>query len=226
MKLSNKVLLGFLGFIFLYLTAAFTELRMRGTLNVINDKNSIAEAVDLPVIGHVVINGLDEYVWVRPSDHARLEVRSVRGGLLKNLTYRISGDTLMLSAFEPDGNQRVMITVYVSNASLQRVTVNHSAAAVDGFDQDLLHLSQDSGRITMSDNKIGKVNIDLSEGSFLNISDSNFDTVSATIDGSRVHILSPVGLVQGAMKNNAFMQLTQVKEIQLKKDEGSKLTVY
>lgn len=226
MKLSNKVLLGFLGFIFLYLTAAFAEIRLTGTPNVIDDKNSIAETVNLPGIAHVTINDLDQYVRVLQSDRARMEVRSIPGGLLKKLTYSISGDTLTLSGFQSDGTARVNITVFVSSTSLEGVTVNRSAASIGGLHQDVLNLSQNSGRISMSDNKIGKVRMDLSNRSFLNISDSQLDTLSATIDGSEVHVFSPAGVVQGSMQNNAFMQLNRMQEIQLKQDKSSKLTVY
>ena len=226
MKLSNKVLLGFLGFIFLYITAAFTELRLTGTPNILDDDNSVAETVDLSGIAHVTINDLNQYVRILEADRARLEVRSAGGGLLKNLTYKISGDTLVLSDFHYEGNPRVNITVFVSESSLRGITVNRSAASIDGLEQGLLHVSQNAGNLSMSDNKIGRIDIDVTSNSFMNISESKLDTLSVNVDGSQVHVLSPVGLVKGSLTNHAMMQLNQMQQIQLTEDESSRLTVY
>jgi hypothetical protein len=54
MSLSNKILLSFFGFIFLYLTAAFVEIRVSGTPNIISDKNSKAETVDIVGVNYLV----------------------------------------------------------------------------------------------------------------------------------------------------------------------------
>jgi hypothetical protein len=227
MKLSNKVLLGFLGFIFLYITAAFTELRLTGTPNILNDENSVAETVDLSGVAYVAINDVNHYVRILKGDRAKLEVRSVKGGLLKNLTYKMSGDTLVLSDFQYDKQPRVNITVFVSEASLKGVTMNNSSASIDGLEQDLLRVSVSAGgRLSMSDHKIGRIQIEVKSNSFLEISESKLDTLSATIDGSQVQVRCPVGFVSGSMTNHAFMQLSQMQQIQLKEDESSRLAVY
>jgi hypothetical protein len=226
MKLSNKVLLGFLGFIFVYLTAAFAELRLTGTPNALDDENSVAETVDLSGVAHVTLNGINHYVRIVGSDRGRLELRSPQGGLLKNLAYKISGDTLVLSAFQYEGNQRVDITVFVPKATLKRVAVNRSSAAIDGLEQEILHVSQNGAHLSMSDNTIASIRIDITGNSFLTISGNKLDTLSATVDGSQVVVHSPVGFVGGSMTNRAMMQLGKTQNIQLKEDESSRLTVY
>jgi hypothetical protein len=52
------------------------------------------------------------------------------------------------------------------------------------------------------------------------------DTVSTKIETSTVNIFAPIGLLKGSMKNGSFLRLNDVGEIQLKKDESSKLTLY
>ena len=226
MKLSNKVLIGFFGFIFLYLTATFAEIRLSGTPNIINDKNSIAETVDLSGIAYIILNHLNKDIKIIASDHPRLEVRSLTGNVLKKLTYAVSGDTLTLSNFQSEETRTITISVFVSQTSFNGITVNSSVANIEKLEQTFFHISQRSGRIWMSDNKISKLQMDLSNRAFLEISNTNVDTLSAKIEGSEVHISSPVGLVLGSMKDKSSLRLGEIQEIQLKKDKSSNLNMY
>lgn len=228
MKLSNKILLGFLGFIFIYLTAAFTELRVNGTPNVIDDKNSKAETVDLSGITHIILKDFDRRnVHVIGSDTSRLEVRSFSGDWLKKLTYTVSGDTLTLSGFQSE-DAKIKISVFVSKTSLKGVSVNKAVAIVEGLQQDFLRLSQKSGSIWMTGNQIAAIAVDLDQ-SFLDISGTIVDTLSVQIDRSQINISdsSPVGLLQGSMHTNSTLHLNNnIGEIQLKKDKSSRVSLY
>lgn len=226
MKLSNKILLGFFGFIFLYLTAVFAELRLTGTSNVIDPKNSIAETVDLSGISYLILNDCDKDVNITGSDHTRLEVRSLSGSLLQKLKYEISGDTLTLSGFQSKIASSLRLSVFVAKPGLKGITVKSSSGTIEGLQQESLQLSQNSGRIWMSDNKIANIQTDLSNGSTLSISKTTLDTLSTRIDGSKLHVLSPVGLVQGTIENNSRLQLSELQEIQVKKDKNSHLFMY
>jgi hypothetical protein len=226
MKLSNKILIGFFGFIFLYLTATFAEIRFSGTPNIINDKNSIAETVNLSGIAYIIVNDLNKDVKIIGSDRPRLEVRSLTGDVLKKLKYAVSGDTLTLSDFQSEKTRTITISVFVPQTSFKGVTVNSSVAHIEKLEQTFFHISQNSGRIWMSDNTISKIQMDLSNRSYLDISNTNVDTLSAKIEGSEAHISSPVGLVQGSMKDNSFLRLGEIREIQLKKDKSSNLTMH
>lgn len=228
MKLSTKILIGFFGFAFLYLTAAFAELRFTGTPNNISNKNSIAETVDLSGgIAYLILNDMDNrQVKIIGSDRAQLEVRSFSGEVLKNLTYKISGDTLTLSDLEEEDGKRIQITVFVPEAGLKGISVTSSTAIVEGLQQQRLHISENAGRVWMSGNTIGKIEIDLSNKSLLDITGAILDTVSANIDASQMHVNSPIRLVQGSMKDKSFLQLSEIEEIQLKKDASSDLRMY
>jgi hypothetical protein len=226
MKLSNKILIGFFGFIFIYLTAVFAEVRLRGTPDIINETNSIAETVDISGVSYLVLHDLAHNIAVSGADHPRLEVRSISGDVLKTLKYNISGDTLTLSELQPEEMRRVMISVFVPEAGLKGITVNDAQASVKGLEQELLYISQKGGRIWMSDNKIGKVHLEVSGKSNLHITATTLDTVSATIDNSEVVISSAVGLLQGSMKNNSVLQMNACSEIQFKKDVTSRMNMW
>jgi hypothetical protein len=226
MKLSNKVLLGFLGFIFLYITAAFAELRLTGSPNIFDDDNSTAETVDISGISFVILKDLTINIKVIGSDSSKLEVRSLSGGLLKQLKYEVSGDTLTLAGFQEEGSESVRISVFVPQTSLRGIIIKNATANIEDFQQPLLRISQSSGRIWMSSNRIAKIQMEVSNHSFLDISGTSVDTLSATIDRSEVHINSSVGVLQGSMKNDAYLRLNEIKDIHLKKDESSRLNVY
>ncbi len=226
MKLSNKVLLGFFGFIFIYLTAAFAELRLTGTPHTMDDENSVAETVNLPAIRWVIIENVDQYINIVASDTPRLEVRSVAGDLLKGLSYETWGDTLVLSGFHSEGVRHVNISAFIPNASLKGVQVNHSSAGISGLQLADLGIKQTDARVSVWDSKIENLQIDLSNRSFLSISETKLDTLSAAVDGSHVHVTSPVRIMQGAIHNNSFVQVNKLREIHLNKDESSTINLY
>lgn len=226
MKLSNKILLGFFGFLFLYLTAAFAELRLNGTPNFIDEKNSIAESVDISGIAHLILNDLDKDVHIRAADSSVLQVRSISGDILKRLKYRISGDTLTISALESKDVKNMKITVFVRSASLKAVTANSCRLMIDGLQQDALIISQTAAKVWMSDNSIGKIQSDLTQNSFLSINSPGVNTLSLNLKDSEMEVWSPVGLVEGSMKNKSSLRLTLIEQITLKKDVTSNLSIY
>jgi len=226
MKLSNKILVAFFGFAFIYLTAVFAEVRLRGTPNIINDSNSIAETVDISGVAYLVLRDVDYRIDVIGSDHAQLEVRSIAGDLLKMLKHKISGDTLTLSELHSEERRMVKISVFLPKDGLEGITVNAAEASVKGLAQELLYISQNAGRIWMSDNRIGKIHIEASDKSYLNILATDLDTLSAKIDSSEVLISSPVGLLEGSMKNKSVLRMNDIDEIQFKKDETSRFNLY
>ena len=227
MKLSNKVLIGFFGFIFLYLTAVFAEVRLRGTPNIIDDANSTAETVDVSGIRYLVLEDLDKHVNVAASDQpSRLEVRSLKGDLLKRMKHRISGDTLTLSALQSKDINTLKITVFVPATGLRGMTVDNASAIVKGLKQDLLHISQKAGRVSMSDNSISHIHIHASGRSYLDISSTNVTSLSANLEDSEVYVSSPIRRLEGSMKNKSFLRVHDVGEIQFKKDNSSRLNWY
>lgn len=226
MKLSNKVLIGFFGFIFLYLTAVFAEIRIRGTQYIIDDSNSIAQTVDLSGLSYLVLEDIDKDINVIGADQPRLEVRSREGDLLQSIKYRITGDTLTLSDVELNDANAFAISVFVPKSGLTAIILDSAGAIVKGLEQTHLDISQKAGRIRMSDSNIGKINIEALNGSYLDISNTNLDTLSANIEESQAYVWSSIKRLEGSMKNKAFLRVHNVDDIQFKKDETSTINWY
>ena len=133
MKLSNRILIGFFGFIFFYLAAAFTEIRFRGNLDQIDESNGIVESVDISGVTYLVLPDLDESITVIGSENPRIEIRSISGDLLQNLNYHVTGDTLVLVELAKD--QHLNLSVYVPKNTFTGMTVNGTTVIVKGLNQ-------------------------------------------------------------------------------------------
>jgi hypothetical protein len=225
MKLSNKILLGFLGVIFLYLTAAFTEVRLTGTPNIMNDKNSVSEILNISGVRYIVLDSVDKQINVVGSDRAHLEIRSLTGDLLKKLKYKVDGETLTLSDFQLEDHQTLKISVFVPKADLKGITVTNAVAIVRDLECESLILSQSSGSIWMTNCNISKIEVNATRG-YTDIASTKMDTLSAELTTSQVYLHSDVNTIKGSIKDGARLYLRDVREIQLKKDESSLLNIY
>ena len=226
MKLSNKVLVAFFALGFLYLTAVFAEVRLRGTPNVINETNSIAETAEIPGVAHLVLQNLEYSVAVMGSDKPRLEVRSVSGNLMGELKFRTSGDTLTLSSLPAAGRRAVRITVFVPADGLKGILVKDAMTSVSGLVKDTLYIEQQAGRVWLSNNQIGQLSVALSEKSRLDLNGPPVKTLSAKVDNSHLLIASPIARLQGGMDNHSMLRAGAIGEIQFKKDTTSILNIY
>ena len=227
MKLSNKILIGFFGFLFLYLTAVFAEIRLSGTPYIVDDSNSVGETVETGTVNFVVLRNLDESINIVTSDKPQLEVRSLSGDALEAVKYKISGDTLTLYDLQSDDIKPVRITVFVRPGGLQGMRVDSAAATVKGLTQEHLHITQENGgRIAISDSKIGNIRMQMSGGSDLNIYTTELDTVSASIEESQVFIAASFERLEGFMRNNSLLRVYDIGDVEFKKDESSTLTWY
>lgn len=225
MKLSNKILLGFFGFIFLYLTAAFTEIRLTGSPNIINDENSIAETVDLPAITYLVLSGVNNNINVIGSDQLRLELRSIAGDVLQKLKYAVSGDTLTLSGIDAGDHKNFKITVFVPATDFKAIHANGSRVTIKGLHTSLLNIELSAGDVSVSDCNIAKLELNLNAAQ-LSIADATVESVSVDTESSTVNIHSPLLRLQGSLKNQSILLLQDAQDIQLSKDESSRLSLY
>ncbi len=222
MKLSNKILIGFFGFIFVYLMAGFTEIRFRGNMNVLDDSTGIKESVDLIEIRYLIFRDLDESITVIGSDEAKLEVHSISGDLLHRLEYKVYGDTLELTQLQLEENENVDLTVRVSTHLLNGIEMHGATVVVDKLNQKQLRIIQNSGRIRFSEeNKLNKLDVISNNGGQLDFEGTKLDTLSIQLDDSNVSINAGSMRVEGNLVNESFLWMSDVDEIQVKKDRSS-----
>lgn len=223
MKLSNKILIGFFGFIFVYMAAAFTEIRFRGTLNGVDENSGIVETANISGVNYLVLPDLDESITIIGSDRTSIEVRSLEGNLLQNLKFEVIGDTLSLLTLDLKEDQRLDISIYVQN-TFRGMTVDGSGVSVKELDQNKLFVWQNGGWIRFQEgNNLKDLTVKTTNDADLFYSGNQLDTLSANIDNSNVMIYTPTKHVKGAMTNNGYLLLNDADEIKFKKDASSRL---
>lgn len=223
MKLSNKILIGFFAFIFLYLTAAFAELRLTGTTESWDSKNTVSKTVDLKGINHVVAKNIDFEIVGSPK--AELEIKALQKEMLSSVSYTISGDTLLLSSAGLEEVKRVRLTVEMPE-NIRSLSLDHSIAAIKGLEADQLNILQVSGRMWMSDCDIKKIEVNASKQSHLQINTTQLDTLKAEMAESQIYVFAHTKFFEGSIEKQSFIQLQNADAIRFRKDESSKLSIF
>lgn len=227
MKLSNRILIGFFGFIFIYMTAAFTEIRLKGDPNRIDDENGIIETVGIMGVNYLVLPDIESQMSIIGSDDPKIEVRSIHGDIIKHLKYNISGDTLTLQSFDLPEQQSVRITFHVPKNSFVGLTADNAGISIGELDQATLSITQIDGWIRIGEkNKLSKLVINASETAYFNVVGTDLDTLQVTVDDSQLTIASRVKIAEGAISNDSYINLNNVEEIRFKKDESSRLILH
>jgi hypothetical protein len=224
MKLSNKILIGLFSFLFLYMIVAFTEMRLKGDLNRLNDSNSISETVDITSVQYLKLVDIGHRITIHGSDKPRIEVKSISGDVLQYLKYNLDGDTLSIKSIDMEKKPALGISIYVSKSSFKGLRADNAALLIYDLQQENLDIHQNDGWIRMSDsNKIGQLNLNAQNSAYFNFLKGEIDILNTTIDDSEVSIPQPMKLVKGSMSNNSYLYLDGASEIQFKKDESSRL---
>ncbi len=224
MKLSDKILIGFFGLVFLYFTAAFTELRVRGVSTLIDDENSTAEIVDITGVDELIVTGLDKRILITGSDKSQLEVRSLSGDLLQKLQYSFQDGKLHLQDLDIRDDEPIQISIYVPSNSLRRIISEGTFLSVNGLNLEVLDIQQDKGWVTLNEkNHIRRLQVESVYGNFV-MNESTADTLVLAIRNADVTINSPVRSLDGIMSDTSYLRMYGVDEIRLKKDESS--TIY
>ncbi len=226
MKLSNKVLIVFFGVILLYISAAFTEVRIRGVKRDLNSENAKVETIALDDLKYLILSDLDERVLLRSSDNPRLEIRSRSEGILSGLKYELSGDTLNLNEFVVGEGIRFNLTLHVPQ-SLIGINVSETSLNISDFKQSSLALIQSGGRVVINENvRLDKLSIIASDNADLDAYDFDIDSLVLEMDESEAYLQSSINSLQGEMKNRSNLTMNGVNDIVFNKDESSELRLF
>lgn len=225
MNLSNKILIGLFGFLFLYMIVAFTEMRLKGDLNRLDDSNSISETVDITSVQYLKLVDIGHRIKLYGSDKPRIEVKSISGNVLQYLKYNLEGDTLSIKSMDLEKKQALDISIYVSKSSFKGLRADNAFLYIYDLQQETLDIHQNDGRIRMTaSNEIATLNLNIQHSAHFNLQDVEIDTLNAIMNSSEVLTNEPIKIVKGSMTKDSYLHLIGTSTIQIKKDESSRLT--
>ncbi|MEQ8684989.1 MAG: DUF2807 domain-containing protein [Imperialibacter sp.] len=226
MKLSNKILIGFFGFIFLYMMAAFTEVRLRGYERDLSGTEVQVENAPLGQVGYIVLSDSDHRVTISSSDEPRIEVKSLDGGFISNVNYEMVGDTLKLKVDDLVTGKPVQVTIYVAPNTFRGLQATQASVSITKLSQPELSITQSGGSIRMDgDVNVTSLSIAASDNANLDASGLSVNSLSVQMDDSKVMIWSPVVQLRGSILNDSFLRIDGVDDIQFTKDKSSKIQI-
>lgn len=221
MNISNKILLGFFGTAFVYMTAVFVEIRLTGEDEDLTDDNVMIETAPMSDVNYVIVADLGRRLYIKSSDEPRLEIRSRSGDFLSKLTYEIKDDTLVISELKFEEEVHFDMTLFLPN-KFSGIETKDAFIHLSQIDLSSLSINQVGGRIILNgDIKLGKLNIVGSQSAEFDVFDSDIDTVALDIDDSNVELRAYVGRIEGSMKNDSYLYVENTDDINFKKDESS-----
>lgn len=226
MKLSNKILIGFFGFIFFYMTAAFTEMRLKGDLNRIGEHGGILETAELGSIGYVKVSDLLQRVTITGADNPGIEVKSKTGQALQSLEYEIVGDTLILKRFNLGKGDPAAITLLLKDGALRGLEVRDTHVTLKRLAQDSLIVAQSGGQVWLDKaNRIKQLKVEAQDQAELFIYNElehlELETVNA-----QIVVQSTVGVLSGRISSQSELVASGPEEVQLKRDSSSDFRFY
>lgn len=225
MKLSNKILIALIGFIFVYLCAALMEIRVRGDLSYLDENSGITEQIDLDDIAVISVQSMNESIVVQSATDPRIELRSLSGDRIDKLIYQQVGDTLILQELNVPDNEHTHITVYVSESTFKGLETVESRITIRDFSKRSFELKQTAGFVRFAENNtINVLNAAVSGDGAFNFEGSMLDTVSLQLENARARINSGAVHVNGVM-NDSYLSINNIHHIDLKKDNASRLQV-
>ena len=223
MKTSNRLLLGTIAMLVFYVTVAFIELRIKGDYN---RRTFNTDSVALPMYHHLVIEGLDQRVYIKPSESPMITTRTVRENPMAALDYALNGDTLIIHDLGLQSNDQGQFTIY-SGAQLKSLTSVDSYFQLGEYEVDSLVIDQQGGRGSIYDmSGLDHLGLSVKRNAEFDVYNARAGSVNLIIDHGNVEFRSPIISLRGSMKHNSYLSLQGVQNFAFKKDDSSRLRIF
>lgn len=227
MTLSNKILIGFFGFILIYTLMAFTEIRVKGDLRILNDENSTVESIPLENLKYLsVASDFEERITISSSDNPQVKIKSKSGQLIASMKYEMKNDTLFLLKFE-EIEERYNISIEVPSDGFSGFSSSKAYIYVSNIHQQTLSIIQTGGRVEIEDKvNLERLNIKSSNKSYTEVSGASIDTLNVHMDHSDFRSYANINRIEGFLNNESDLYSTDIYDVQLKRDRSSRMRMY
>lgn len=225
MKLSNKILLAFIGVIFLYTILASAEVRFRGTNNYIEDHDLIVESLPVEDYKYLIIKDLKIPVSIHKSGQTRIEISSINGNSLNKVSFNIKNDSLIIDSSDFIKEKHLFLAIYLPN-SANLIKSQSENIKITALDLDSLTVFQKGGRVTVEEGvKLDWLNLRASKNAKINMNSASVENIQVNIENSSVSINQKVSTINGIVRDQSRLLTRSFSHISIDRDESSKLIV-
>ena len=123
MKTSNKLIVGLVAFISLYIVAAFAEIRLKGWPY--GEVNRVDHITNLADFGYVKIDSLGRNgVKIKIMEQSSVKVQTFEGDEIPDFRYHMEADTLVIDQWQNVGRSKLEINA--NKKSLKGIMATNS----------------------------------------------------------------------------------------------------
>ncbi|MEL6559353.1 MAG: hypothetical protein AAFQ94_14275 [Bacteroidota bacterium] len=226
MKLSNKILLGFFGCIILYTLLAAGEVRFRGNFRGDVREGLLIESVNIGGYKHLIINSSNIEVSIDQSDTTRIEVKSEKTEDDIKLTYRLSGDSLIIDSVNMTDEVDRIIKIYLDNR-IETINSNAIRTYIRKFEIDSLTVIANAKYLSIGDDaEIKNLRLKGFDGANVFVFSEMIGFLDLKIDDANVTVRNELSEINAELVNGAVLSSKAPDNLQFKRDRDCKVIMY
>jgi hypothetical protein len=224
MKTSNKLLIILVSLIFIVTSAIFLDIRVFGTHRSENNPTTTVYNKAIGDYRYLVVEDVG-YLEIRPSTNNHISYTLYDDTTRLRMTYKIVNDTLIITDEMTNGFSN-SYSLYTSS-TIESILVKGAKIELSGLDYDHLSIEVIDGQVENYRNVSRVKNLRLSQRmSDVNLVNSEVDTLSLELLSSKARFNKKVEKITAALSNESELNVKNLSDINLKKDETSRLTIY
>ena len=224
MKISNKILIGFLSTIFIVMAAMFLHVRVFGERK--SERFKVSKTENLPIgeFSHVQIDNI-ESLQISPSETNHIHFIAYNDTTKIGIKYTIENDTLKIADDEPSSRSSYVL---YAKSKIESITVANCNIRITGINQDSIQLKVTDGEI----NSFGSNENEFSHfrmakitelNSRINFHNIKVDMLEIQLNNSNAGFSKDIEMVQASIKSKSTLNLKDVEKLELEKDENSRI---
>lgn len=231
MKLSNKILIGFFSIGMLYTFAVMLEVRLYGKYTFWRDGeirgDIITETRSIDHPKFLSLTGNRRYVKIVQSDNPRVEIQSLDGNLLSQISIAEEADTLTIDYASFSPKDMYTMVVYLPAQDTLDLATTAAFLRLDSINLAQLNVQQAGGNIRLAeDSEVTKLAINATDTARFDVTDSRVDSIQVGLDKrSVVSILSEVKHLSGTLIQKSLLVAEEPRKIQVSRDDSSSIRI-
>jgi len=228
MKTSKIIFISLLSVIGVLILATMIDIRINGQRNDGKNSDFKVDKKILPVFKSLrVYNSMN--ITLVQNDSSYIEVSYLKDSIAPKVNYTIIGDTLTVSDFEKTNHRNVSVTIHATD-SLRSIQLIKSHISVEHIGLGKLFFALDESELWLNQDKLVKsasqvLDIVAKNHSRINSSEFRIDSLGLVLQNSEANLELKANKISGMLSDNSKIYVRHTREISLKKDETSKISV-